>query len=783
MNLKMKRNTTKWVYCLLLAVLFAFCMGSMAFAADDGDVLTRGEARDILLRAADDYNLNVAAEDILCGYPDGRLAEEEPVTKAQLFVMLSRAFGDLPDPKGDSARYAVYPALTDVPGWADATIQAVVNSGIAAEPESMASYATQEDLALLLERIYALFGSNVKDDFYSTVNKEWLDEAVIYPGYLMNCTIVELEYAAKNNLKELILAIASTEQEAGSAEDKIKTVYENALHWDARNEAGIDPIRPYIQAIDDADTLEALLDAQAEIVGETTVSVLLGFDYTIDASDSTRKLLYYAAMDASLSQSYYEDETIMAAYETYLTTLFQLMESTTPNQDAKDCIALEQVLAKAALTPQEAADFTKTYHVYTMDALQELIPGVDFVQLCESKGYPVADPVIVSDQGLLHVNAELLTEENLELLKVYAKKQLGEQLGSYLSRPFLENERAFERIMYGTTEFPSDEDMAIDAVQANLPEYLGQMYIREYFTEDAKADVARMIDEIIAVYIDRIWQQDWMSEETKSKAVEKLHTMTANIGYPDQWDTTLDTVTLRSCEEGGSYLENVLSISKALLKKETAAFYEPMDWSEWMMNVYEVNAYYLPYANSITFPAAILQAPFYDENASDTENLGGIGMIIAHEISHAFDTNGALFDKDGNQNNWWTEEDYAAFQLLCNDVVGHYDGAEIIPGVFCNGVLTVSENVADMGALACITQIESMKETPDYETLYRRFAQCFRRTQNREVTEFYAVTDVHSPSKLRINKCLQSLDEFYEAFDIQPGDGMYLPPEERVKVW
>ena len=224
-------------------------------------------------------------------------------------------------------------------------------------------------------------------------------------------------------------------------------------------------------------------------------------------------------------------------------------------------------------------------------------------------------------------------------------------------------------------------------------------------------------------------------------------------------------------------------MTEATLADMAAAQDDPVDRGEWLMSVYTVNAYYSPQNNSINFPAGILQAPLYDVEADRTENLGGIGYVIAHEITHAFDNNGSTFDAQGNQSSWWTEEDYAAFQALCQQVIDFYDGVEVVPGIACNGTLTISENVADLGALACITDIESQEEEPDYQTLYRTAARTWRGTGSREMRSYSALMDVHAPDKLRGNRALQSLDEFYEAFDIQPGDGMYLPQEARVQIW
>lgn len=316
-----------------------------------------------------------------------------------------------------------------------------------------------------------------------------------------------------------------------------------------------------------------------------------------------------------------------------------------------------------------------------------------------------------------------------------------------------------------------------------MPDYLGELYVEEHFSPEAKADVEAIAEEILDTYAQRIQDLTWMGADTKKKAVEKLEAITVNVGYPDQWPDPYAGVDLRTEAEGGSYYENFIAMKKARWEQELAQLDEPVDKSQWLMAAYEVNAYYNPMANSINFPAGILRAPLYDPNASHAENLGGIGYVIAHEVTHAFDDQGARFDSEGNLNDWWTQEDYAAFQALCDRVEQFYDGVEVIPGVACNGELTLGENIADLGALACVTQIESGQETPDLEALFYSVARVWQGTAPRETRVYHAASDVHAPDKLRVNRVLQSLDSFYETFQIQPGDGMYVPPEDRVQVW
>ncbi len=285
-----------------------------------------------------------------------------------------------------------------------------------------------------------------------------------------------------------------------------------------------------------------------------------------------------------------------------------------------------------------------------------------------------------------------------------------------------------------------------------------------------------MVHEFLEIYEQRIRGLDWMSEATKEKAVEKLHSMSIKVGYPDDddWDDSMDAVDIKSVAEGGSYFANMVEIARVTREYLIDMQGKPVDKSIWAMNVYTVNACYIAQFNEIVFPAGILRAPMYDVNNTREQNLGGIGYIIAHEITHAFDNNGAKFGKDGNAEDWWTAEDYAAFQKLCSRVVAHYDGAEGSNGVACKGELTLSENIADLGAAACVTEAAKRMENPDFKQLFETMARSWESTATRSTRQYVAQVDVHAPDKLRVNRVLVNLPEFYEAFDIGPGDGMYV---------
>lgn len=778
----------------MTAAMLLSCL-PMAGAAQSDTELTRGETATILLEAAKDYNEDLTYGDILFGYPNGELREEEPVTRVQALVMLQRAFGGLPEPKGDNARSG-YPAanFTDVPAWAQGELESVLASGIVAGTSATTlspdEVITGEQLDLFLRRTYALEGSNLKDDFYATVNKEALDNSVILPGYMGAGSFYDLSASVDKEvagiIQELVSGGAKTE-----GEKKIVTFYQNILNTEARNAAGITPIQPYLTAIDQAQTVEELMAVQNQVYQDTGSALLLGFNLNIDAKDSTSYILFFDGVTPSLGQGGYSTatEAQKSAYQTYVRTLLKLVgQSELSASAAADTVwRIDSKLAAAALTNQELADVDKTYNLYTMEELQKMFPSVDLQTIFDLTGLKQTGKIQVMDPGRLQAWAEVFdqskTPDSLEVLKTYCRLNLAGAFGAALNEEFTQASDAFQAAYLGASGALSNEEQAAQYVQSVMSDYLGQAYVDRYFSPEAKADVEGMVQDILAVYRDRLQNLDWMSPATKEKAIRKLDTMQINIGYPDEWDDSLAKVEILSVDQGGSFFDNLVAMNQYRMTLLREYQEQGVDENLWPMSTYTVNAGYLFAANSITFPAGILQAPFYDVEASYEENLGKIGYVIAHEISHAFDNNGAKYDENGNAADWWTQEDYAAFQTLCEKVVALYDGKEAAPGIPCNGALTLSENIADLGSVACLTEIESKQADPDYAALYTAMAEIWCTTYPRETRLYLAQADVHAPDKLRGSLVLQNFPEFYQAFGITENDAMWLAPEDRVVIW
>lgn len=775
---------------ILASVLLAATVVTNTVYASDM-YATRGETADMLLSAADDYNINVQRSDIIKGYGgDGELHEDWNINRAEALVMLSRAFGTLPSLTGHNARVALKSEdFTDIPDWAKPELTPVLDAGIAAGTAegTFSPYddVTKEQLELFIKRAFALYGTNEKDDFYATVNKDKLNALEIKPGRMMAGTLYDLQDESTNNVNAIIKAAIEKGGEKGSKEQKIADFYSTVLDTEGRNKQGAEPIKPYLAEINAAKNIGEIADVQLDLIKNLHMAPFTAFSITTDFKDSTKYIMYFGTAEPYLTKDFYAAGTDeqKASYFKYLKTNLTLAGENVTDEQIEAVYAFEKALSEKQMNTEDANDVDKIYNLYSFSELQALFPAIDLEKVLQAIGFKQEDRILVMDTAMTKEFAGLFTDENLDTLKTYAKISLILNYGGALSTDFTDAANTFNQEFLGISGTYSDEERASLILASVMPDYIGELYAENYFSEEAKQGVLRMVRDIISVYKERIQNLDWMSPETKEKAINKLDKMNIKIGYPDKWNSYLDNVDIKSKQEGGSYFENILAIGEAAMQHTASLQGTAVDKTKWLMYPYTVNACYSATENDITFPAAILQPPMYDVNASYEENLGAIGYVIAHEITHAFDNNGAKFDENGNAADWWTKEDYAEFEKRCEKLIYFYDGQEGIPGVTMDGRLTLSENVSDQGAVQCITEVASRLENPDYQKLYRSMANAWASTKTRECAKYLSVSDVHSEDKLRVNRVVVNCDEFYDAFGITEKDGMWVYPAERVKIW
>lgn len=776
----------------LCTSLMLTMMPMAAFAQESASYVTRGQVVDYLLNAADDYNPGVKKEDILKGDQKGNLNEDQSVSRLEAFMMINRAFSDLPAPKGNDLRVGNTSAtFKDIPKWAQKEITELTAAGVVSGyPDGrlgVSDKVTSDQLQTLVNRIYALEGSNPRDDYYEFINKKWLNDSTIPAGEIGNGVFNELMKSNDEKIQNIIEEVVKKQHPQGSKEQKIADYYKTALNAEQRNKQGIQPIAPYLKAIDEASSLKELVQANTDLTAATGIGTLLQFFVSADAKNSSTYALYSTGLGATLDKNSYlsGDEKTKNTYIDYVTKLFVLAgeKEQAAKEHATSVFNMEKELAAASMDIQDQGNVNKYYNLYTMDQFKALYPTVDVAGLLKALQLSQADKVIVTDVGLAKKSSELLNDANLSTLKSYAKARLLMGTGTLLSDGFREASQQFSATMYGIEGKSTDEQIAVSLTKSAMNDYLGQAFVEKHFSQEAKKDVEQMVHRLIDTYKTRIQNLDWMSAETKTKAMKKLDKMTIKIGYPDQWNNTLDQVPIKTYENGGSLFSNNIAINLAGMKNQKEALGKAVDKSAWGMSVYDVNAYYNPVNNEIVFPAGILQAPFYDIKAKPETNLGAIGMVIGHEISHAFDNNGSAYDENGNANNWWTAEDFKKFQEKCNDVIAYYDGIEVVPGASNNGKLTVSENIADLGGMAASLNVVSKLPSPDYKAYFEGNAVIWRSTMTKEIATYMTTVDVHSANKVRVNRTVASFPEFYKTYGVTEKDAMYVAPEKRVSIW
>lgn len=576
----------------------AMLLTNAAFASDM--YATRGETADMLLSAADDYNKDVKRSDIIKGYGgDGELHEDWNINRAEALVMLSRAFGTFPELKGHNVRVALKSGdFTDIPEWAKPELTPVLDAGLAAGTAdgifSPYDDVTKEQMEIFIKRAYALFGSNEKDDFYATVNKDALDKLELKPGRTMAGTLYDLQDNSMEEVNAIIEETIENGGEKGSKEQKIADFYNNILDKDNRNKIGVTPIKPYLADIDGAKNVKELAAAQIKLIENLCMVPFTAFSITTDFKDNTKYIMYFGTAEPYLTKDFYLNgtETQKANYLKYLKTVLEIAGENISDKQLENFYNFEKTLAEKKLNPEESNNIDKIYNVYSFDEIQSFFPDIDLNQVLNSLGLKKEEKILVMDEELLKEFAKFYKNENLETLKTAEKLSVLLNYGGALNTDFTDAANTFNQEFLGISGAYSDEELAAMNVAGIMPDYIGETYAEKYFTEEAKQNVFKMVNDIISVYKERIEKLDWMSSDTKKKAINKLDKMGIKIGYPDKHDCQLDSAEIKSKTEGGSYFDNIVEIAKANMKYMSELQGTTPDKTKWGMYPYTVNACY-----------------------------------------------------------------------------------------------------------------------------------------------------------------------------------------------
>lgn len=634
-----------------------------------------------------------------------------------------------------------------------------------------------------------------QDDFFRFANGTWLEEFEIPADLAGYGSFIDLFIQSEEKVRLIIEEIAAEQPAPGSDEQKIADLYRDYLDRETIEEKGLAPLESDIAAIRAAETHEdvARLLASFARLGGTSP-----FDYYVDqdARSPDRYIAHFFQGGIGLpDRDYYLDADnprfvkAIDARRTYLTRVLELAGEPDPTGNAAHVLALERTLAESHWPSADLREIEKTYNKITPDELRTLAPEVPWEVYLGTLGLDTQSAFIVMAPSAYAGMARTFASTPVDHWRAYLLCTLIGTHAQWLPKAVDQAQFEFmSQAITGSTKQRDREKRAVQFVNGTMGHAVGRLYVARHFSESAKRQVETLVDNLLSAMGARIDELEWMGEDTKRRAREKLAKFNVKIGYPDVWRdySELEVVP-------GDLVGNARRGTLFEYQRNRAKLDKPIDRTEWLMSPQTVNAYYNPPMNEIVFPAAILQPPFFDPDADPAVNYGGIGAVIGHEIGHGFDDQGRKFDGDGVQRDWWTTEDAERFQVRADALVAEYDAFSPLEGMHVNGRLTLGENIGDLGGLEIALHAYRLslggKEAPvidgltGAQRLFLGYAQIWRGKLRDELLAARVASNPHSPEEFRVNGAVKNVDAWYEAFGVEPGDGMYLDPEERVRIW
>ena len=628
----------------------------------------------------------------------------------------------------------------------------------------------------------------IQDDLYEAVNGEWLKTAVIPEDRPTTGGFAQLDQDVEKIMMEDFRAFAAGEKTSDIPEMKYAVeLYKKVLDVERRNREGIAPALPVLDRIRKLATPDDLNACAYELLC-LGVDLPLQVGVTADMQDARKNSLIVVGPEIILPDTaYYAEDNeagkqLLAAYADMAKKVlaYTPLSEDEQKQYLEDTLAYDALVAKKVKSMLEWSEYYKCNNPMDADEVAGYAAPFDIKRLLtDIYGENAPKILVVYDPRAVKEMNGYFSAENFDLYVHWAYVKALLKATPYLSEELAALGKTYSRIMKGVEADPSLEKQAYHTASDLYSEPIGVYYGRTYFGEEAKKDVVEMVKKIIETYKLRVRKNGFLAEKTKETAIRKLSTIVIKMGYPDGVREIFSRLVF---DEDDSLFAAMMKLYKVLGRDQLEKLLKPVDRTEWLMPGHMVNACYNPTANDITFPAAILQKPFYSLSQSVSENLGGIGAVIGHEISHAFDNNGANFDENGNLNNWWTEEDFAAFKELTKGMIEQFDGIEFHGGKV-NGELTVSENIADNGGMGVTIEIMHGLPDPDFRAYFMNWARIWCIKAKEEYIRLLLASDVHSPTVLRANMMPRNFNEWYEAFGVTENDGMYIAPEKRISIW
>lgn len=633
------------------------------------------------------------------------------------------------------------------------------------------------------------------DNFYLYANGNWLKHHPVPASKTRWGSFDELREESLKRLQDL-LNEAEAKSSSNPTYQKIGDFYASGMDTVALDKLGWQPVKADLDRIDNIKNINEFLQELATDRTEGLGSALFGFSIQPDRKNVTVYIPALSQGGTSLpDRDYYlkddaRSTTIRKAYQKHLENMFALIGEVpaTAQKHADAVMRIETALAKVQMSRVEMRNPYKTYNKFGIKEFSETTPSIDWNSMFTTFKLNGADSLVVNNPSFFKTVDVLLSAVPLDDWKTYLKWHVLNSASGFLSSAFDDEDFAFRQVLTGQKVKTPRWQTVSGLIDGTLGDLLGQLYVDKYFKPQAKQRMLDLVNNLQQTFANRIKQLDWMSDETKTKALEKLNAFTKKIAYPDKWRNYAGLTISRD-----DYLGNVRRASQFAYNEMIARFGKPVDKTLWGMTPPTINAYYNPSNNEIVFPAGILQFPFFDFGADDAINYGGIGAVIGHEMTHGFDDQGSQFAADGNLKNWWTKEDADKFKQRTQLVVSEYNNFTVLDTIHVNGRLTLGENLADLGGLniayEAFTHTKQFKEgkkidgfTPT-QRFFLNWAQVWRNNTVPETAAQLILTDPHSPGEHRCNGPIVNMDAWYAAFNVQPGDKMYVAPDKRIKIW
>ncbi|MCQ4873703.1 M13 family metallopeptidase [Butyricimonas paravirosa] len=639
--------------------------------------------------------------------------------------------------------------------------------------------------------------ANPRNDFYQYACGGWMKANPLTDEYSRFGSFDQLAENNRSQIKSLIEDLAHQQSQPGSVAQKVGDLYNIAMDSAKLNADGVAPIKGYLEKIEALDNRAVLSECVAGMHRDG-FGPFFGLYVGADDMNSSMNMaqLYQGGLSLGEREYYLDNDDrtkeIRAKFEEHVVKMFQLAGFTEEEarKAATDVMKVETRLAETTKSAVELRDPHANYNKITVAQLKKEVPGINWDAYFTTIGLKDLQEVNVGQMAEIKTVADLLTKENMDVLKSYLQWNVINTASSYLSDDFVaQNFDFYGKTLSGTKEMQPRWKRAVSSVNGVLGEAVGQMYTDKYFPAAAKERMVKLVSNLQKALGERIQGLEWMSAETKAKALEKLAAFHVKIGYPDKWK---DYSSLEI--KNDSYWENIVRSNHFDYDKMIAKAGKPVDKDEWLMTPQTVNAYYNPTTNEICFPAGILQYPFFDMNADDACNYGAIGVVIGHEMTHGFDDQGRQYDKDGNLKDWWTAEDAKNFQERAQVLVDYFSNIQVLPDLKANGELTLGENIADHGGLQVAYQAlqKAMAENPlgndengftPAQRFFLSYANVWAGNVRDEQIRLQTKSDPHSLGRWRVNAALPHIGMWYEAFDVKEGDALYLPVEQRASIW